>query len=66
MPLMFVGHWEIILIVGLAVVLFGARKLPQLGAGLGQGIRNFKESISNSEEEKIDSDTAEKTDASGP
>ena len=62
---MFVGHWEILLIVGLAVVLFGARKLPQLGAGLGQGIRNFKESLSaKDDDEKIESSATEKTDAS--
>jgi len=51
---MFIGHWEILLIVGLAVVLFGGRKLPQLGAGLGQGIRNFKESLSSDDEKKIE------------
>jgi len=51
---MFIGHWEILLIVGLGVVLFGGRKLPQLGAGLGQGIRNFKESLSSDDEKKIE------------
>ena len=39
------GLWEWILI-GLAVVIFfGASKLPKLGKGLGEGIRNFKQNV---------------------
>ncbi|WP_291429303.1 twin-arginine translocase TatA/TatE family subunit [Deinococcus sp.] len=36
------GPVEIILIVVVIALLFGARKLPELGKGLGQGIREFK------------------------
>ena len=36
--------WEIVLIVALVVLLFGARKLPELARGLGQGIKEFKKS----------------------
>ncbi len=43
-PLM-IGMWEWIAI-GLAIILFfGASKLPKLGQGLGEGIRNFKKGI---------------------
>ncbi len=39
------GPWEWILI-GLAIVIFfGATKLPKLGKGLGEGIRNFKKGL---------------------
>jgi sec-independent protein translocase protein TatA len=39
------GPWEWILI-GLAIVIFfGAAKLPKLGKGLGEGIRNFKKGL---------------------
>jgi len=34
--------WEIILILAVVLVLFGARKLPELAKGLGQGIKEFK------------------------
>jgi sec-independent protein translocase protein TatA len=34
--------WEIVGIIVLALVLFGAKKLPELAKGLGQGIREFK------------------------
>lgn len=47
-----IGPWEIGLIVLIVFVLFGAKKLPQLGQGLGAGIRNFKEAISGQDEEK--------------
>jgi sec-independent protein translocase protein TatA len=36
------GGWEIVLILALALILFGAKKLPELARGLGQGIREFK------------------------
>ena len=44
------GSQDIILIGIIVVVLFGATKLPQLGSGIGQAIRNFKKGISESEE----------------
>ncbi|MBM4345720.1 MAG: twin-arginine translocase TatA/TatE family subunit [Deltaproteobacteria bacterium] len=36
------GTWEIIAILAVVVLLFGASKLPQLGKGLGEAIGNFK------------------------
>ena len=39
------GTTELIILVGILFLLFGASKLPQLGAGIGQGIRNFKKSM---------------------
>ena len=39
------GTTELLILLGVVVLLFGASKLPQLGAGIGQGIRNFKKSL---------------------
>ncbi len=36
------GGWEIVLILAVVLILFGARKLPELAKGLGQGIKEFK------------------------
>lgn len=36
------GPLEIVLLFGVIMVLFGAKKLPGLARGLGEGIRNFK------------------------
>ncbi|HCO38444.1 MAG: twin-arginine translocase TatA/TatE family subunit [Aquificota bacterium] len=43
---------EILLILFVVFVLFGAGKLPEVGRALGEGIRNFKKAISG-EEEKV-------------
>ena len=44
------GTQDLILIGVIVVVLFGATKLPQLGSGIGQAIRNFKKGISETDE----------------
>ena len=52
------GIQELLVILLIIVVLFGATKLPQLGKGLGQGIRNFKKGLgedSNQESPSEDS-----------
>ena len=36
------GGWEVILILAVVLILFGAKKLPELARGLGQGIKEFK------------------------
>jgi sec-independent protein translocase protein TatA len=46
------GMGELVIILLIVVILFGASKLPQLGAGLGQGIRSFKKSFAGEDEEK--------------
>jgi sec-independent protein translocase protein TatA len=54
---------HILLIIGIALLLFGPSKLADLGKGLGEGIRNFKTSMK--EEEKKDDKEAPKP-QSGP
>jgi sec-independent protein translocase protein TatA len=44
------GMGELIIILLIVVILFGANKLPQLGKGLGEGIRSFKKSFGGDEE----------------
>ena len=41
------GGWEIILILATVLILFGAKKLPELAKGLGQGIKEFKRATDN-------------------
>ena len=40
---------ELIPILLLAVVIFGAKKLPEIGSGLGKGLKNFKKSLKDTE-----------------
>lgn len=43
--------WEILVILLLALIFFGAKKLPELARGLGQGIREFKKSTREVQDE---------------
>jgi len=45
-----IGTQDLILIGVIVVVLFGATKLPQLGSGIGQAIKNFKKGVSEADE----------------
>jgi len=44
--------WQLLLILLIVFLLFGASKLPEVGRGLGEGIRNFKKALSGEEEGK--------------
>ncbi|MBI5584390.1 MAG: twin-arginine translocase TatA/TatE family subunit [Deltaproteobacteria bacterium] len=45
------GTQELIIILGIALFIFGAKKLPEIGKGLGKSIREFKSSVSGEDEE---------------
>ena len=47
----FLNGWEILLLLLLFLVVFGAKKLPELAKGLGQGIREFKKSTREVQDE---------------
>jgi sec-independent protein translocase protein TatA len=44
------GTSELLIILAIVVVLFGARRLPELGSGVGKAIRNFKSGLSGEDE----------------
>lgn len=44
------GLPELLIILVIVVLLFGAGRLPQIGAGIGEGIRNFKKSMKEKDE----------------
>ena len=46
-----VGPWEIILILAILLLVFGAKRLPEIGSALGKGIREFKGSMRDIESE---------------
>ena len=47
-----IGMPELMIICVIIFVIFGAGQIPELGAGLGKGIKNFKKGISSAEEKK--------------
>jgi sec-independent protein translocase protein TatA len=50
-----IGMPELLVILVIVLIIFGANKLPQIGEGLGKGIRNFKKGIKDKEEINITS-----------
>jgi len=46
------GMQELIIILVIVVIIFGAGKLPEIGSGIGKGIKNFKKSVRDEEEVK--------------
>ena len=53
------GPWEILLVLIVVLVLFGAKRLPELARGLGLGINEFRDAVDSSKKEimeVIDSD----------
>ncbi len=37
------GIWELVIILVIVILIFGANRLPELGKGIGKGIKNFKD-----------------------
>jgi sec-independent protein translocase protein TatA len=64
-----IGIWEILLVLLVALLVFGPKRLPEMGRSLGRGMREFKDSVSgegNDDDDKEKDDDEEKeTPASG-
>jgi len=56
------GTQELMIILVIIVILFGATRLPQIGSGIGQAIRNFKKGVKEQDEIDVtpDKETKEK------
>lgn len=59
-----IGFPELLVILGVAVLLFGGKKIPEVAKGLGEGIRNFKNALKGDEEKGDTKDEAKKQAAS--
>ena len=51
MKLLFLGTWEIIIIVLAILLLFGGKKIPELMKGLGKGVKSFKDGMKEVDDE---------------
>jgi sec-independent protein translocase protein TatA len=56
------GMPELVIILVIIVIIFGAGKLPEIGGGIGKGIRNFKDATKKEEEPKPIEDEDKKKD----
>ena len=48
------GTQELLIILVLVMIIFGAGKLPQVGSSLGKGLRNFKKGMNEADEDEIE------------
>ncbi len=55
------GMPELVVILVIIVIIFGAGKLPEIGSGIGKGIKNFKEATKNAEKDEIEGKDDEKS-----
>ncbi|MEM6843509.1 MAG: twin-arginine translocase TatA/TatE family subunit [Bacteroidota bacterium] len=53
------GGWEVLLIVAIVLILFGAKKIPELARGLGTGMREFKNATTEIKKEVEQNDHQE-------
>ncbi len=58
------GMPELIIILVIIVIIFGAGKLPEIGSGIGKGIKNFKEATKNEEKKTKKIDDEDNSDSS--
>ncbi len=58
------GLPELLVLLAIVVLIFGVNKLPRLGKGLGEGIRNFKDSV-RTEKKDAESDEGPKAENDG-
>lgn len=47
-----IGPMELVIILAIAVLLFGGKKIPEVAKGIGEGIRNFKNALKAENEQK--------------
>jgi sec-independent protein translocase protein TatA len=55
-----VGPLELVVVLAIALIVLGPKKLPEVGRSLGKGMREFKSSLSGEHEEDEKPETAEK------
>lgn len=56
-----IGPMEWVILIGLALLIFGGRRLGDIGKGLGEGIRNFKSALKTDDEKTSEADKPAKS-----
>ena len=56
------GGWEILLIVAVVLIIFGPKRLPELGRGIGQFFKNFKSSVTGDKDQNASDSSSNQSD----
>lgn len=54
-----IGIWELLILLLVLLLVFGPKRLPEMGRQLGKGMREFKDSVSGKDDEPLDETPAE-------
>ena len=54
---LFIGTWELVLIILIIVLIFGGKKIPELMKGVGKGVKSFKEGMNEIEDQVNQADS---------
>jgi sec-independent protein translocase protein TatA len=54
-----IGIWEILVLLLVALLIFGPKRLPEMGRSLGRGLREFKDSVTGKDDDEVDEVPAE-------
>jgi sec-independent protein translocase protein TatA len=54
-----IGIWELLILLAVLLLVFGPKRLPDLGRQLGRGLRDFKDAVSTSDERALEPVSAE-------
>jgi len=60
------GLPELLIILAIVILIFGVNKLPRLGKGLGEGIKNFKDSIKSGNHDEDETGSNSSTESAEP
>ena len=62
----YLSPWHIVLILGIALLLFGGKRLPEIGRSLGSGMREFKDAVTGHSEKPAELPPADTTSENDP
>ncbi len=57
---LFIGTWELVLIILIIVLIFGGKKIPELMKGVGKGVKSFKQGLNEIDEQVNQADGGSK------
>ncbi len=55
---LFIGTWELVLIILVIVLIFGGKKIPELMKGVGKGVKSFKEGMNEIDDQVNQADAS--------
>ncbi len=58
---LFIGTWELVLIILIIVLIFGGKKIPELMKGVGKGVKSFKQGLNEVEDQVNQADASDKS-----